>query len=117
MKQIIFIVFIIFAFADQPGAGEIYGFITAGGKPIPLNTEVLLECPKNAIDKAVTDEHGYYRVYVPGEQECIIKMRYGDQNQLLEARVPIYKEAVQFDLVVDKILLSDKKVTYSLRRK
>jgi len=117
MTKISLLAVVLLVISSHANAGEIFGFITRDEKAIGKETAVYLECPNSKKDSARTDEHGYYRLFVLGEENCEVKLKYGEE--MLSFRVSLYKEPVGYDLVVDKAEPGNApgKAGYYLRRK
>ena len=58
-------------------AGEFYGTIREGGKPVKAGTKVDVKCAKGAYS-AETDNLGSYRLFVPEQGKCVLSVKSGD---------------------------------------
>lgn len=108
--------------ATDSFAARIFGDVMMDGKPVPAGVvltialvppssspDVELARPSVA-DSTTTDEFGSYKLMVPKEGKCILRVFYEDQAPTLE--VFSYKQATRYDLV-----LENKDGTLSLKRK
>jgi hypothetical protein len=109
--------------ASNASAGRIFGDIKLDGKPVPagLIVKIAVAPPASApdakpkpapiaVDTAVTDKVGSYKLTVKQEGKCILTLVY--EKQMLTLEVFSYKEATRYDLILEK---KDGKL--SLRRK
>jgi len=94
--------------AGSGSAGEIYGTIKEGERPVGKG--VTLEI-KTAVQTypAVTDEFGNYRVVVAETGKCAITVQFNGQS--IPGEVQSYWKSVRFDWVLEKT-----GETYSLKR-
>ncbi len=75
-------------------AGEIYGTISEGGKPVQ-NESVTVKCGQEAAEPSKpTDTYGSYRVVVRTQGRCTLSVRG------LEAKVRSYDSAVRYDFEI-----------------
>lgn len=96
-------------------AGEIYGTIKEGDKPVPKGIAVSI-MPGGTDDRAQptpkpseTDDYGNYRVIVPETGKCTITVKFKEQS--VTAEVQSYSTPVRFDWVLVKT-----GTAYSLKR-
>jgi len=71
-------------------AGEIYGTIKEGGKPVKGGTKVEVKCAKGGYS-AETDKLGSYRLFVPEQGKCTLSVLSIDgspQMTLTRSRIP-----------------------------
>ena len=90
-------------------AGELYGTIAEGGKPVGEGVAVEAKCPQGAYS-AKTDKSGAYHLVAKEKGKCQLTVRYKNQSPSVE--VASYDEGVQVDLI-----LENKGGSYALRRK
>ena len=90
-------------------AGEVYGTITEGGKPVGEGTAVEARCGEKAYPAVKTDKTGTYRLVLQ-KGKCTITVQHKGQAAAVE--VASYDEGVQVDLVIEA-----KDGKYTLRRK
>jgi len=108
MNMIRFILLALTLFAASSFAGEIYGTIKEGDKPVDKGTT--LEIKSSAkIYSAVTDEFGNYRVVVVEPGKCEITIHFKEQS--ISGEIQSYWNPSRFDLALEK---SGEK--YSLKR-
>ncbi len=91
-------------------AGEIYGRITEGGKPVGEGVAVGMTCGGKAAPAAQTDKTGSYHVVADKEGKCALSVTYKGQTATLD--VMSYEDPVQVDIVLE---VKDGKL--ALRRK
>jgi hypothetical protein len=80
-------------------AGEIYGTIKEGGKPIKSGTKVEVKCAKGGYN-AETDKFGSYRLFVPEEGKCTLSVKSGDAAP--QFTVHSYEDSARYNLVLEK---------------
>jgi hypothetical protein len=109
--------------SSNASAGRIFGDIKLDGKPAPpgLSLKIALAPPAAApgakpkpapavADSTVTDKFGSYKLTVKPEGKCVLTLLY--EKQALTLEVFSYKEAMRYDLIVEK-----KEGKLTLRRK
>jgi hypothetical protein len=125
MRRIVFasLAVLVSLASSNAFAGRIFGDIKLDGKPVPagLMVTVALAPPASApvakpqpapvaVDTAVTDKFGSYKLNVKQEGKCILTLLY--EKQAVKLEVFSYKDAMRYDLILEK---KDGKL--SLRRK
>ena len=108
MKHIALALFLAAAFSTSR-AGEIYGTLAEGTKPLAAGTKLEI----TAGDKSYggeTDKFGAYRVFVKEKGKCTLKVHIKDQTATFD--VISFEKSTRYDLV-----LEGKNGTYTLRRK
>ena len=80
-------------------AGELYGTITEGGKPVGEGVAVEANCGGKAYPAVKTDRGGAYHLVVQEKGKCTLTVRI--RNQAPSIEVASYDEGVQVDLVVE----------------
>lgn len=108
MKLRIFLLFILCA-ASTALAGEIFGTIEDGGKPVPAGTKVVIAAGDNNY-AGETDKFGAYRVVVNDKGKCTLTILYKDQKPA--ASIFSYDKSTRYDWTVET---ADGKMT--LKRK
>jgi hypothetical protein len=96
-------------------AGEIYGNIKEGQKPIKEGIKVEIVNPNDPCDvlaSTETGKRGSYSLYLDREGRFKLRVFYGDPRQLPEIDVYLYKEPVRYNLVLERKPNGE----YSLRR-
>jgi hypothetical protein len=91
-------------------AGEVYGTVSEGGKPVAEATAVEAKCGEHSYPAVKTDKAGSFRVVVQEKGKCTVTVRHKGQSPTLE--FASYDEGVQVDLV-----LVAENGTYALKRK
>jgi hypothetical protein len=92
------------------GAGEIYGTLTEGGRPVGEGVEVQAKCAGATYPPVKTDKSGSYHLAIKETGKCALTVKYKQQAPTLE--VASYEDGVQVDLV-----LEHKDGKWVLRRK
>ena len=80
-------------------AGEIYGTIKEGGKPIKAGTKVEVKCAKGSYS-AETDSLGSYRLFVPEQGKCTLSVKSGDVAP--QMTVNSFEDSARYNLVLEK---------------
>ena len=91
-------------------AGEMYGTITDGGKPVGEGVAVKARCGEASYPAVKTDKSGAYHLALKEKGKCRLTVRY--KNQAPSIEVASYDEGVQVDLVLEA-----KGGAYALKRK
>jgi hypothetical protein len=91
-------------------AGEMYGTITEGGKPVGEGVGVEAQCGATSYPAVKTDKSGTYHLALKEKGKCHLTVRFKNQSPALD--VASYDEGVQVDLVLEA-----KGGAYTLRRK
>ena len=109
MKLACLTLFIILGFASIAVAGNVYGSITEGGKPIGQGVKLEVLCGTNKY-AAETDANGGFKLFVPDKGKCTLKVSY--QGQAPSFEISSYEGSVQYDLILEK-----QNGQYALKRK
>jgi hypothetical protein len=80
-------------------AGEFYGTIKEGGKPIKAGTKVEVKCAKGAYG-AETDKLGSYRLFVPEQGKCALSVKSGDAAA--QMTVHSFEDSARYNLFLEK---------------
>jgi len=80
-------------------AGEIYGTIKEGGKPIKAGTRVEVKCAKGSYS-AETDKLGSYRLFVPEQGKCALSVKSVDGSP--QMTVNSFEDSARYNLVLEK---------------
>lgn len=80
-------------------AGEFYGTIKEGGKPVKAATKVEVKCAKGAYS-AETDKLGSYRLFVPEQGKCAFSVKSGDAAP--QMTVHSFEDSTRYNLVLEK---------------
>jgi len=90
-------------------AGNVYGSITEGGKPVPQGVKLEVTCGASKYN-AETNASGGFKLFVKDQGKCSLKVTYQGQSPTLE--ITSFEGAVQYDLVLEK-----QGGKYTLKRK
>ena len=113
MKTIAILLLLIMLLPAFAFAGEIYGSIKEGKRPIGKGVKVeIIAVSSGRRYVTKTDKYSSYRLYVRERGRCILKVYYKKQSPPPQIQVYSYKGPVRYDLVLEK-----KKGKYILRRK
>jgi len=80
-------------------AGEIYGTVKEGGKPIKAGTKVEVKCAKGSYS-AETDKLGSYRLFAPEQGKCTLSVKSGDGAP--QMTVTLFEDSARYNLVLEK---------------
>ena len=80
-------------------AGEFYGTIKEGGKPIKAATKIEVKCAKGSYTTE-TDKLGSYRVFVPEQGKCALSVKSGDVAP--QMTVHSFEDSARYNLVLEK---------------
>ena len=80
-------------------AGEIYGTVKEGGKPVQAGTKVEVNCAKGNYS-AETDKLGSYRLFVPEQGKCTLSVKSGDGSPQIS--VHSFEDSSRYNLVLEK---------------
>ena len=83
-------------------AGKIFGDISLDGKPVPAGVKVRIARPgtKAVADSTTTDKFGSFKLMVKEEGKTVLTVVH--ENKPLELAVFSNKEAMRYDLVIEK---------------
>jgi hypothetical protein len=80
-------------------AGNIYGTISDGAKPLPQGVKIEVTCGANKYE-GTTDASGAYKMFVKDQGRCVLTLAYQGQSPSLA--INSYEGSVQYDLVLEK---------------
>jgi hypothetical protein len=80
-------------------AGEIYGTIKEGGKPVKAGTKVEVKCAKGSFG-AETDKLGSYRLFVQEQGKCALSVKSGDVAA--QMTIHSFEDSARYNLVLEK---------------
>ena len=80
-------------------AGEIYGTVKEGGKPIKAGTKVEVRCAKGSYG-AETDKLGSYRLFAPEQGKCTLTVKSSDGAP--QMTVTLFEDSSRYNLVLEK---------------
>src|SRR2546426_12333528 len=99
----------VFLWTQVASAGEIFGTVSSGGKPVPKGTRIEVITAQKSYS-AVADAYGSYRVFVPEKGKCTLKVEVDKQSPSIE--ITSYEKSSRCDVRVES-----KDGHYSLKRK
>ncbi len=99
MKTLIALVVLAVALPGAALAGEIFGTITAGGKPVKEGMKVTVTCGEKSASGA-TDKDGAYRVFAAEEGKCTLAVQVGEEAPSLT--VHSYEDSARYNLILEK---------------
>jgi hypothetical protein len=97
MKSLGFLLFSLFA-ASAALAGEIYGTISEGGKPVSAGVKVEVAAAGNTYT-GETDKFGAYHVFAKDKGKCTLTVHYKDQKPA--AAIFSYEKATRYDWTLE----------------
>jgi len=80
-------------------AGEIYGTVKEGGKPIKAGIKVEVKCAKGSYS-AETDKLGSYRMFLPEQGKCTLSVKSSDGSP--QMTVNSFEDSARYNLVLEK---------------
>jgi hypothetical protein len=99
MRKIFLIVFCLAVPGTTALAGEIYGTIKEGGKPVTAGTKVEVKCAKGSFS-AETDKLGSYRLFVQEQGKCALSVKSGDAAP--QMTIQSFDDSARYNLVLEK---------------
>ena len=109
MKVAIMVAVAILCFTVVGLAGNVYGTLTEGGKPVAQGIKLEVACGDNK-HPAQTDANGGFKLFVPEKGKCMLRVTY--QGQTPEFEINSYDGSVQYELILEK-----QGNQYTLKRK
>lgn len=109
MKTAVVVLLALVLFASRTAAGELYGTITDGGKPIASGVKVEIGA-SGTVYPTETDKFGSYRVFVKEKGKCTLTLYVRDQSP--SVGLFSYDKSTRYDWI-----LETKNGKLSLRRK
>lgn len=98
MKTIAMVVAGLMILGTTCRAGEIYGALSEGGKPLAAGTKVEIVTSAKTYE-TMTDKFGSYRLFAKEKGKCTLKVTYKDQA--LSAEVFSYDKSTRYDWVLE----------------
>ena len=99
MRKVFLAMLCLAIFHTTTLAGEIYGTVKEGGKPIQAGTKVEVKCAKGNYS-AETDKLGSYRLFVPEQGKCTLSVKYGGASP--QMTVNSFDDSARYNLVLEK---------------
>jgi hypothetical protein len=109
MKTTVSVLFALVLCASRMSAGELYGTIIDGGKPIASGLKIEIAAA-GIVYPAETDKFGSYRVFVKGKGKCKLTLHVRDQSPTIG--LVSYDNSTRYDWI-----LETKDGKLSLRRR
>jgi len=83
-------------------AGKIFGDISMDGKPLPAGVKIKVTHPGTNVvaDSTTTDKFGSFKLMVKEDGKTVLTVMH--ENKPLELAVFSNKEAMRYDLVIEK---------------
>lgn len=97
-KALLAILCLAFSCTTAP-AGEIYGTVKEGGKPVKAGTKIEVKCAKGSYG-ADTDKLGSYRLFVPEQGKCTLSVKAGAASP--QMIVHSFEDSARYNLVLEK---------------
>ncbi len=99
MKTLIAFVLTVAAAASPAFAGEVFGTIKEGGKPVKEGLKVTVTCGAKSVAGA-TDKNGAYRLFAAEEGKCTLTVEVGGEAPT--TTVSSYEDSARYNLVLEK---------------
>ncbi len=109
MKYISLLAVLMFLFASSTLAGELFGTISEGDKPVVQGVKVEITAGDKTYSTE-TDKFGSYRIFVKEKGKCTLKVTYKDQSPTFS--VASFDKSTRYDLA-----LIQKDGKYTIGRK
>lgn len=109
MKSITLVLLTLLLFSSRAVAGEMYGTITEGGKPVAAGLKVEINAA-GKIHAGETDKFGSYRIFVKEKGKCTLTLHI--KGQLPSAELISFDKSNRYDWILEA-----KEGKLSLRRK
>jgi hypothetical protein len=109
MKKIVTTILLGLLLPVSVCAGQIYGSLTEGGRPVPAKVGFVVKCEGQEYLKGETDRYGAYSINV-GKGKCTLTVYYGGQTPAIDFYA--YDKPVRYNFDLE---LSNGQ--YLLRRK
>ena len=99
MKALTLSAILLVAAPALVGAGEIYGSIKEGGKPVKEGVKVEVACAGKTV-AGETDKNGAYRVFAQDEGKCTLTVRI--EGEAPSIAVDSFEDSARYNLVLEK---------------
>jgi beta-lactam-binding protein with PASTA domain len=99
MKKVFLAILCLAISCTTAQAGEIYGTVKEGGKPIKAGTKVEVKCAKGSYS-AETDKLGSYRLFAPEQGKCTLSVKTSDGSP--QMTVTSFEDSSRYNLVLEK---------------
>ncbi|HYR86107.1 MAG TPA: hypothetical protein VE422_18615 [Terriglobia bacterium] len=99
MKLVSLVLIFILGFASWAVAGNIYGSIMEGGKPVAQGVKMEVTCGANKYG-GETDANGAFKLFIKDQGKCMLKVTYQGQSPSFE--INSFEGPVQYDLILEK---------------
>ena len=109
MRPVFIMLLLLLASAGYASAGEVFGAITDGSKPVAAGIKIDISTP-DTVYVAETGKYGAYRVFVKAQGKCVFTVRHSGQSPTAE--LFSYDKSTRYDWI-----LETKDGKLSLRRK
>ncbi|HEY5996108.1 MAG TPA: hypothetical protein VIU29_03765 [Candidatus Deferrimicrobiaceae bacterium] len=102
MKAILILVAAALSTAASPAAfaGELYGTVMEGGKPVKAGTKIEVKCAGGSYS-AQTDKDGAYRLFVPEQGKCTLTVKSGAASPSMT--IHSFEDSARFVLSIEKV--------------
>jgi hypothetical protein len=111
MRSIAVALLVLLFAVPRATAGEVFGTVTDGGKPVPTGVKVVITAPGGKTYAGETDKFGSYRIFVKEKGKCTITVTL-KEDLAPEAELVSFDKSTRYDWV----LVSEEGKTI-LRRK
>jgi hypothetical protein len=99
MKALVLSVVLLVSISSAALAGEVYGTIKEGGKPVKDGLEVELACGAKPV-VGDTDKFGSYRLFAAEEGKCTLTVKVGEERP--SVTVHSFSDSARYNLVLER---------------
>lgn len=99
MKAVLLLAALAVALPSTALAGEVYGTIKEGGKPVKEGLKVELVCSGKTA-AAETDKFGAYRLFAPAEGKCTLTLVVGAERPTVTLQS--FEDSARYNLVLER---------------
>jgi len=102
MRQFLLALVLVACASTSAFAGKIFGDISMDGKPLPAGVKVKITHPGTNVvaDSTTTDKFGSFKLMLKEDGKTVLTVMH--ENKPLELAVFSNKEAMRYDLVIEK---------------
>jgi hypothetical protein len=99
MRTLVVLALVVATLPTAAVAGEIYGAITEGGKPVKEGVKVGLVCGEKHY-ATETDKDGAYRLFAEDEGKCTLRVTVGEETP--STTVHSFADSARYNLILEK---------------
>jgi len=99
MRALLLSVMLLVLVPSLAAAGEVYGTIKEGGKPVKDGLKVALACGAKTVE-GDTDKFGGYRLFAPQEGKCTLTLRVGEETP--SVTLQSFEDSARYNLLLER---------------